>query len=138
MKPRILVGIFIILASAGYLVYAGFQSGQTYYYFCHEVAAIGTKIINQPIKLHGRVVEDSIVQEGDVLRRFDLEYEGARYTVRYVGTDPIPDTFKVGAEAVVDGHLTAAGDFEGAKIQAKCASKYEAEYQVDSGAEPTR
>jgi cytochrome c-type biogenesis protein CcmE len=124
MKPRILVGIAIVVTLAGYLVYAGFQSGQTYYYFCHEVAA--------------RVVEDSVVLEGDVLRRFDLEYEGARYTVHYVGTDPVPDTFKAGAEAVVDGHLTARGDFEGSKIQAKCASKYEAEYQVGESADAAR
>ena len=138
MKPRILVGIFIIVTLAGYLVYAGFQSGQTYYYFCHEVAALGASVIDQPIKLHGRVVENSLVLEGDELRRFDLEYEGARYTVRYIGTDPVPDTFKAGAEAVVDGHLTAGGEFEGSKIQAKCASKYEAEYEVGESAEAAR
>jgi cytochrome c-type biogenesis protein CcmE len=138
MKPRILVGMLIIVTLAGYLVYAGFQSGQTYYYFCHEVAALGASVVDQPIKLHGRVVEDSVVLQGDVLRRFDLEYEGARYTVHYVGTDPVPDTFKAGAEAVVDGHLTASGEFEGSKIQAKCASKYEAEYQAGESAEAAR
>jgi cytochrome c-type biogenesis protein CcmE len=138
MKPRILVGIAIIVILAGYLVYAGFQSGQTYYYFCNEIAGLGGSVIDQPIKLHGRVVENSIVQEGDLLRRFDLEYEGARYTVRYVGTDPIPDTFKAGAEAVVDGRMTAAGDFEGSKIQAKCASKYEAQYEVEQSGDPAR
>ena len=48
--------------------------------------------------------------------------------VRYISDEPVPDTFKDGVEAVVDGQLTTAGVFEGKKIQAKCASKYEAEF----------
>jgi len=138
MKTRFLVGIFLIVAMAGYLAYVGFESGQTYYYFCHEVAEMGPAAVGQSIKMHGRVVDGSIEQSGDILQAFDLEYEGARFHVRYVGTDPVPDTFKAGAETVVDGHLTEAGDFEGSKIQAKCASKYEPVYDAEDGGEPAR
>ena len=42
----------------------------------------------------------------------------------YVGTDTLPDTFKDGAQAIVDGDYQANGDFRADKIQAKCASKY--------------
>jgi cytochrome c-type biogenesis protein CcmE len=132
MKPRFIVVIAIILVSAGYLGFLGFQQGQTYYHFCDEVAAMGAEAVNLPMKMHGRVVEGSVERDGALLRSFDLEYEGARFTVNYVGTEPVPDTFKDGIEAVVDGQLNAEGVFEGVQIQAKCASKYEAEYEVDS------
>ena len=131
MKLRFVIGIGIILAMASYLGYKGFESGQDYYYFCNEVAEMGSEAIDVNMKMHGEVVEGSIDRDGDIVRAFDLEYEGARFNVQYVGTDPVPDTFKAGIEAVVDGHLTSDGHFQGAKIQAKCASKYEAEYDVD-------
>jgi cytochrome c-type biogenesis protein CcmE len=43
-----------------------------------------------------------------------------------VGSDTLPDTFKDGAQAIVDGDYLANGDFRADKIQAKCASKYSA------------
>jgi cytochrome c-type biogenesis protein CcmE len=47
-------------------------------------------------------------------------------SVVYTGTDPLPDTFKDNAQALADGRLSPDGTFEASKIQAKCASKYEA------------
>ena len=46
--------------------------------------------------------------------------------VAYTGTDPLPDTFKDGAQALADGKLGKDQVFRAAKVQAKCASKYEA------------
>jgi len=51
--------------------------------------------------------------------------------VEYSGIDPLPDTFKDHAQAVAEGKLDASGVFHATKIQAKCASKYEA--QVPQG-----
>jgi cytochrome c-type biogenesis protein CcmE len=62
---------------------------------------------------------------------FQLEQEHRRLVVRYVGDQPIPDTFKDGVEAVVEGERQADGSFEADQIQAKCASKYEAEYGAE-------
>lgn len=130
MKLRFLVVSIIVLGAVAYLTFVGFEEGKTYYYTCSEVAAQGTAVYDSPIRMAGIVVEGSIRKDGDILL-FDLEYEGTRYPVRYASDEPVPDTFKDGVEAVVDGHLTAAGIFEGKKIQAKCASKYEAEYDEE-------
>ena len=46
--------------------------------------------------------------------------------VAYTGTDPLPDTFRDGAQALADGRMGRDGVFHASKIQAKCASKYEA------------
>jgi cytochrome c-type biogenesis protein CcmE len=45
--------------------------------------------------------------------------------VAYLGTEPLPDTFRDRAEALADGKLGRDGTFHAQKIQAKCASKYE-------------
>ncbi len=126
MQVRIIAGVFIIVGLVGYLAFLGFEEGRTYYMTCDEVAALESELTNTSLKLAGIVVEGSIARDGDILI-FELEYDGATYPVRYIGMDPVPDTFKDGVEAVVDGRLLADGSFEGKKIQAKCASKYESE-----------
>ena len=57
---------------------------------------------------------------------FVLVQENTKLKVAYTGTDPLPDTFKDGAQALADGKLGKDGVFQANKIQAKCASKYEA------------
>ena len=126
MQARISVGIFIIVGLVGYLACVGFVVGRSYYVTCDEVAAAEAEFTDTNLKLAGVVVDGSITRDGDILT-FKLEYDGATYPVRYIGMDPVPDTFKDGVEAVVDGRLLADGSFEGKKIQAKCASKYESE-----------
>ena len=46
--------------------------------------------------------------------------------VAYTGSEPLPDTFRDGAQALADGKMGRDGVFHASKIQAKCASKYEA------------
>lgn len=127
MQPRIIVGIAIIVGLIGFLAVTGWEQGKTYYLTCDEVAERREEITDTRIKLAGNVVDGTIKRDGDILN-FDLEYEGARFSVRYIGMDPVPDTFKDGVEAVVDGRFAQDGTFNGQSIQAKCASKYEAEY----------
>ena len=55
-----------------------------------------------------------------------LEEQGKNLAVSYVGRDPLPDTFKDGAQALVEGRLNPQGSFVAEQVQAKCASKYEA------------
>ena len=131
MQTRIIVGIALIVGLASYLAFTGFEEGRAYYLTCDEVAADRANLVDTNIRLAGNVVEGSIQRDGDILS-FELEYEGVTYPVRYVGLDPVPDTFKDGVGAVVDGKLNSDGLFVGEKIQAKCASKYEADYEGES------
>ncbi|RKZ11017.1 cytochrome c maturation protein CcmE [bacterium] len=126
MQARIIAGIVIIVGLVGYLAFLGFEDGKSYYVTCDQVAAQESEYTDTNLRLAGIVVDGSITRDGDILT-FSLEYDGATYPVRYIGLDPVPDTFKDGVEAVVDGRLLADGSFEGKKIQAKCASKYESD-----------
>jgi len=130
MQARIIIGITVIVGLVAYLSFLGFEEGKAYYLTCDEVAERQSELGESRIKLAGNVVQGSIARDGDILK-FVLEYEGHSFPVRYVGMDPVPDTFKDGVEAVVDGQFSPDGTFTGQTIQAKCASKYEAEYGPD-------
>jgi cytochrome c-type biogenesis protein CcmE len=56
---------------------------------------------------------------------FVLVEENQKLAVSYVGTDPLPDTFKDDSQALVEGRLGSDGKFTAEQVQAKCASKYE-------------
>jgi len=56
---------------------------------------------------------------------FTLEEQGKTLPITYVGSDPLPDTFKDKSQALVEGRPGADGRFVAEHVQAKCASKYE-------------
>lgn len=137
MQTRIIVGILLIVGLVGYLAFIGYGEGRSYYLTCDEAAGRLDELRNNHVRLAGNVVDGSIRRDGDILT-FELEYQGAKFPVRYVGIDPVPDTFKDGADAVVEGTLDGEGIFQGKRIQAKCASKYEADYNTEpKGADST-
>jgi cytochrome c-type biogenesis protein CcmE len=86
--------------------------------------------------LHGNELRHRIrvggnVQAGSIRRLtgrvdFVLEGEGKSLPVSYVGSDPLPDTFIDGSQALIEGTAVPDGRFVADKVQAKCASKYEA------------
>jgi cytochrome c-type biogenesis protein CcmE len=73
----------------------------------------------------GVVAQGTIEHRGGQLS-FRLAQDAKSIPVTYVGNDTLPDTFKDGAQAIVDGDYLANGEFRAEKIQAKCASKYQA------------
>ena len=141
MNARVKLGIGIgaILVTLVWLGVSGFQEGKTYYYTVDEIAAGAGAWGNARLKVSGEVVPGSISRRAEGLH-FTLTENGREMPVLYAGLDPVPDTFKDHAKAVVEGHLQPGGEFRADKIQAKCASKYEAMYaeeQAQPGAGPT-
>ncbi len=119
----------VILGTLGWLAADGIGDSKTYYKNVKEVREMGSSALEKRLRLGGDVVANSIVREGKDVR-FKLIWEGAEMNVVYNGTDPLPDTFKDGSQALADGKLGADGVFQANKIQAKCASKYEAKPAV--------
>lgn len=130
MNPRnkILVGVLLVVGVLSFLAYSGFDESKAYYKFVDELQAMGDDAYAKRLKVHGNVVPGSIKKSGSNLE-FLLTRNGVTIPVKYVGKDPVPDTFKDDCEAVIDGRLRESGVFEGELIQAKCASKYEADYK---------
>jgi len=98
-----------------------------------ELRQLGSQAGNMALKVNGDLKKGSIVRDGTELDFVILEGD-QELQVHYIGRDPIPDTFNndMDAEVVVSGRLADAGIFMAERIQAKCASKYEADYSSDT------
>ena len=122
---KFLVGSAIIVITLVLLAYVGYTQSKTYYHTITELSTLHGSALHQRMRVSGNVRNGSIAHlDGRV--DFVLEEQGKAVTVSYVGRDPLPDTFKDGAQALVEGRLKADGRFEAEQVQAKCASKYEA------------
>lgn len=124
-QVRITAGIVIIVAAIAYFAFTGYEEGKAYYKTIDELQTMGEEADGKRLRVAGIVKEGSIQRTGREVR-FELEHEDLSLAVLYNGSQPVPDTFKDGAEALVEGHRAADGTFEADHIQAKCASKYEA------------
>ncbi|MDE3167957.1 MAG: cytochrome c maturation protein CcmE, partial [Acidobacteriota bacterium] len=116
--------IAVVIGTLVWLATAGMKEDNTYYKTITELHQMGDQALGKRIRVGGDVEAGSIQRSGSTVQ-FVLIQEKARLTVAYNGTDPLPDTFKDGAQALADGKLTKDGVFHAGKIQAKCASKYE-------------
>ena len=115
----------LIIGSLVWLAVGGISDTKTYYKTIPELQRMGAAAHGQRLRVGGDVQPGSIVKNGAQVS-FVLHQGATTLNVVYSGTDPLPDTFKDNAQALADGRLGPDGVFEAKKIQAKCASKYEA------------
>jgi len=119
------IGGSIIVLALAWLAWSGVRESKTYYHTLAELSSL------RGVDLHHRVRVGGNVQNGSIHRLpgrvdFILEGEGKSLPVSYIGTDPLPDTFVDGSQALVEGRMNSDGHFVAETVQAKCASKYEA------------
>ena len=125
---KFIIGGVIIAVAIIYLVYSGIQETALYYLTVSEFKgeAFSSTYGGESIRVNGSVLDGSIQwnsQEG--ILRFIISDGENELPVAYRGV--APDTFKSGAEVVVEGKYTQQDILEVDKIMAKCPSKYEAE-----------
>lgn len=115
----------IIVAAIVWLGWVGVTESKTYYHTIAELETLTGSALHNRIRVGGDIRANSIERfRGRV--DFVIEQEGKSLRVSYVGRDPLPDTFVDGAQALVEGKQMPDGRFVAEKVQAKCASKYEA------------
>ena len=117
--------IVIIIGTLVWLAVGGIKETKTYYKTIAELNQMGDQALDRRLRVAGDVEAGSIHRNGREVK-FTLRQEQLRLTVVYSGIDPLPDTFRDDAQAMADGKLAQTGVFQASKIQAKCASKYEA------------
>ncbi|HZL56173.1 MAG TPA: cytochrome c maturation protein CcmE [Bryobacteraceae bacterium] len=113
----------IIICSLLWLATASVSGSKTYYVTIPELFKMGNEASVKRVRVGGDVQKDSIVRGTGVVR-FTLVQDKLTLPVVYEGRDPLPDTFKDGAQALAGGRLDSAGVFHAQEVQAKCASKY--------------
>jgi cytochrome c-type biogenesis protein CcmE len=118
--------IVVVIGTLIWLATAGMSENKTYYKTITELGQMGDRAYDQRIRVGGDVAAGSIQRVGNEVQFTLTQDNNSKLKVAYTGTDPLPDTFKDGAQALADGKLGKDGVFRAQKIQAKCASKYEA------------
>jgi cytochrome c-type biogenesis protein CcmE len=127
-RLKFVLGGVVIVGALVWLGFIGYQESKAYYVTVEEYSAMQSKLHGKTVKVAGDVVEGSIDRSRTPME-FVISTRGKSLRIRYVGKDVIPDTFKDGSQAVVEGSVAPDGVFQARHIEAKCASKYEAEYE---------
>jgi cytochrome c-type biogenesis protein CcmE len=122
-KIKFGIGIGVILLVVTWEAISGFQQSKTYYVTVGELTS--GKTARQRVRVGGVIAADSIERRGGKVS-FRLAQDTQTIPVNYVGSDTLPDTFVAGAQAIIEGDYEADGSFRAEKVQAKCASKYQA------------
>jgi cytochrome c-type biogenesis protein CcmE len=130
-RMKVLLGGIVVAAALVWLGFVGFQESKAYYITVDEYASMKENLDGKTLKLAGEVVAGSIDRAKPQME-FMISNQDKMIRVQYVGKEIIPDTFKDGTKALVEGKATPDGIFQASHIEAKCASKYEAEYEKRS------
>jgi cytochrome c-type biogenesis protein CcmE len=125
--------VAVIIGVLVWLAMGGISDSKTYYKTIAELGQMGDQAKGKRLRVGGDVQAGSITRNGAEVT-FVMHQEAKTLKVVYSGIDPLPDTFKDGAQALADGKLGPDGVFQASKIQAKCASKYEAKPQMKKDA----
>jgi cytochrome c-type biogenesis protein CcmE len=127
-RLKFVLGGLVIVAALVWLGFIGYEESKAYYITVEEFSAMQGQLQGKTVKVAGDVVEGSIDRASTPME-FMISNQGKSLRVRYIGKDMVPDTFMDGSKAVVEGSLAQDGIFQARRIEAKCASKYEAEYE---------
>jgi cytochrome c-type biogenesis protein CcmE len=127
-RMKFIVGCIVIIAALAWLGFVGFQESKAYYITVDEYNSMKGELEGKNLRLAGDVVAGSIDRAKPQME-FVMGSSETKIKVRYIGKDIIPDTFKDGSKALVEGNIAPDGTFQARHIEAKCASKYEAEYE---------
>ena len=127
-RSKFIVGGVVIVAALAWLGFVGFQESKAYYITVDELQNMKGSFEGKTLKIAGDVVAGSIDRSKPQME-FVIAGLKNQVRIRYTGSDIIPDTFKDGSKALVEGTVDSGGVFSARHIEAKCASKYETEYE---------
>lgn len=126
-RIKFIVGGIIIIVALFWLGFVGFEESKAYYITVEEYHSMQESLHGKTVRLAGDVLPGSIDRSKPQME-FVIGSGESRIRVRYIGKDIIPDTFTDESKALVEGSVAEDGVFQAHRIEAKCASKYEAEY----------
>jgi len=131
MKTRFWILIGLVIASLGAMVYitGGTRKSSVILADATAVIAAPSQYSDHELRVRGFVKPSSVVRYGDKAD-FIMTLDGKDLKVHFDGSTQLPDTFADNAPVRADGHLSPENSnlLIANKVEAKCASKYEADY----------
>lgn len=135
-KNVYIVALLLLVGGLGYLLYSGLSQNSVYFLNVSEALAMPKEELSN-IRLFGKV-DDAELQryaghKGVSFRLLDKTGGSGFIRVEYDGV--VPDTFKAGAEVIVEGGIeTASGVFGARTLMTKCPSKYKKQREQEMAA----
>ncbi len=128
-KNSTLIYLFAFLCfigAVGGLCYAGFSSNGAYFLNVGEARAVEpAKLVKA--RLFGLVSSDNLVKEAGAVSFHLMDKDNLDQTIPVFYKGLAPDSFKAGAEVIVEGSMNALGQFIAKTLMTKCPSKYQKE-----------
>ncbi|MGE9984271.1 cytochrome c maturation protein CcmE [Desulfovibrio sp. SGI.169] len=123
-----LIAFCLFLGGVGYLAYSGFSENSVYFLNVSEAKAATPEKLTAA-RLFGTVASQGIEKHrGGLGVTFSLEdKDNASQTIVVSYSGVVPDTFKPGAEVIVEGGMGSEGRFTAKTLMTKCPSKYQKE-----------
>lgn len=128
-KSLYIVALALFLGGVGYLLFSGFSQNSVYFLNVSEALAMPREEL-QSFRLFGNVAPQNIVmfQEEPGVSFILTDKENTQKVMAVTFKGAVPDTFKAGAEVIVEGGILAGGDvFVARTLMTKCPSKYQKE-----------
>ena len=127
-KSLYIIALVLFLSAVGYLMYSGLTENSLYFLNVSEALAAPQEKL-MAVRLFGTVAERDLAPlegaSGVHFRLEDKDNKAQTIVVRYKGA--VPDTFKPGAEVIVEGAIEHGGAFNAKTLMTKCPSKYQKE-----------
>ena len=125
MKPKIVIGVGIVIIALVFLIFSGFKETAMYYLTIPEVNAQETKYVGQGVRISGYVVPESIDWNAEKIElKFTMEEDGDSLDVYYKSI--MPDQLAEAQQIIVEGVMDSTQVLNAERILLKCPSKYEA------------
>ena len=127
-KSVYLLALVLFLGGVGYLAYSGISENSVYFLDVSEALATPADKMKNA-RLFGTVAEEGLelAENGREVRFRLVDQHSTTATLVVDFKGAIPDTFKAGAEVIVEGGMSAPGQFKAATLMTKCPSKYQKE-----------
>jgi len=121
MNTKIVVGALVLLPVLAHLVYAGATSTFAGYYITVDQLIARSSVT--PVRVGGQIVPGSIRWDNATqTMRFQIAGDNARMDVVYRGR--VPDSFRDGFSAIVEGARSPDGGFLANTLMIKCPHQY--------------
>jgi cytochrome c-type biogenesis protein CcmE len=122
--------LLLFLAGAGYLVSSGISENSVYFLNVAEALSLPADTVRSA-RLFGTVRENGLTRPDGGGVRFQLEdKDNAEKSMWVEYGGPVPDTFKAGAEVIVEGDIRGEKAFKAVTLMTKCPSKYQKEHRI--------
>ena len=139
---RFIIGVGLMAAGIGYLIFTAVRNTAEYYLTVNEVKARQAELSGQMIRVAGRVQAGTISWDaasltlGFAMSQPPLDPSQPQVTQVAVGDSsnasfkviargqPKPDMFAPGRDVIVEGRLAPDGSIEATQVLTSCPSKY--------------